>query len=294
LAGSEASSVLMAESDLVVIFGATWWPQAYTPPSARIVQIDAAKENIGMSHPVTRGLVGDLRAILPRFVELPKRSRELGSGDLVKERDAWLRRIAQVRSDWRQRIDEEAAPEGSPLAPQRVMRIISESVAADAIIALDTGDHTLWFNRVFENRGQRVLVSGRWRTLGFGLPAAIAAQLAIADRQVVAIAGDGGVVQTLMEFRTAVNLELPITLIVLNNGSYAIEKNRMELAGLSLMGSLLGNPDFAAIARACGGSGYAAATSEEFRSALLEALADRRPSLLEVSTAPLTVPHTKI
>lgn len=290
LAGSEATSVLMAESDLVAVFGATWWPEEYTPPAAKIVQIDAAAGNIGVGHPVARGLVGDLRGIMPRFVQLAQAPG--GSG---RKRESWRRRIAAVRAEWVERMDAEAGQSGSPVAPQRIMKLIAERVDKDAIIAIDTGDHTLWFNRCFENSGQRVLVSGRWRTLGFAIPAAIAAKLAEPTRQVVAIAGDGGVVQTLMEFKTAVSKRLPITVIVLNNGSYAIELNRMELAGLDKSGSLLDNPDFAGIAEACGGKGFKASTAEEFGGCLASALADGSvPSLIEVMTAPLKVPHTKI
>ncbi|WP_274365995.1 thiamine pyrophosphate-binding protein [Paenibacillus thermotolerans] len=288
LAGSEATSVLMAESDLIAVFGATWWPEEYVPHEARIVQIDAAAGNIGVGHPIARGLVGDLRDILPRFVQLAQAPG--GSG---REREAWRRRIAAIRAEWFERLDAETRQSGSPIAPQRIMKTIAESVDKEAIIAVDTGDHTLWFNRCFENRGQRVLVSGRWRTLGFAIPAAIAAKLSQPEKQVVAVAGDGGVVQTLMEFKTAARLNLPITVIVLNNGAYAIELNRMELAGLDKSGSLLDNPDFAAIAEACGGRGYKASTVEEFGSCLASALADESmPSLIEVTTAPLKVPHT--
>ncbi len=293
LAGSEAASVLMGESDLVVMLGATWWPDEYTPPSARVVQIDAARENIGVGHPLARGLVGDLRDIMPRFVQLAAATRSDGAD---RDRDAWRRRTAEERRRWNARIAEEASQSGTPIAPQRIMRTIAESVADDCIIALDTGDHSLWFNRIFAFRGpeQQVVMSGRWRTLGFALPAAIAAKLSHPHRQVVAIAGDGGVVQTLIELKTAVKLGLAMTIVVLNNRSYAIEMNRMKLEGLHTIGSTLDNPDFAAIAKACGAIGLKASTQDEFRTALGEALRADRPALVEVDTDPLQVPHTKI
>lgn len=288
LAGSEAASVLMAESDLVVICGATWWPEEYTPPQARIVQIDAVREHIGIGHPLVRGLVGDLRQILPRFAQL---STALGRDPGVSP---WRKRIAAVRGAWMKRLAAETAQEMSPLAPQRVMRVLSEVVPPSAVIALDTGDHTLWFNRCFENRGQRVLISGRWRTLGFAVPAAIAAKLAEPKRPVIAVAGDGGVMQTLIELKTAARMELPIVIVVVNNGAYAIEKNRMELAGLDSSFSMLDNPEFVELAKACGGTGWKAESEAAFREALHAALAETaRPALIEVLTAPAVVPHTK-
>jgi pyruvate oxidase len=289
LAGSESASVLMAESDLVIICGATWWPDEYAPPTARVVQIDAARENIGIGHPLARGLVGDLRDIMPRFAGMAS----MLARDEKAEAD-WKHRITDVRLQWQKRMEKEASQDGSPLAPQRIMKLLSESIPPKAVIALDTGDHSLWFNRAFENRGQRVLISGRWRTLGFALPAAIAAKLTQPEQPVVAIAGDGGVVQTIMEFQTAVTQKLPIVLIVLNNGAYAIELNRMEQAGLHTLGSKLHNPDFVRLAEACGGVGYRAETADSFRECVTKALASERPVLIEVATAVVKVPHSKI
>ncbi|WP_281884355.1 thiamine pyrophosphate-binding protein [Paenibacillus sp. YYML68] len=288
LAGSEAASVLMAESDLVIICGSTWWPDEYTPPAARVVQIDAVRHNIGINHSLQRGLVGDLKEILPQFVQMSGKLSQRGGNE------EWKRRIAEARGQWTARLQQEASAEGSPIAPQRLMQVLSEQLPKDAVIALDTGDHSLWFNRCFTNRGQRVLLSGRWRTLGFALPAAIAAKLAEPARPVVAIAGDGGVVQTIVELKTAVKLGLGLTLLVLNNGSYAIEKNRMELEGLELVGSELDNPDFVKLAEACGAVGCRAQTVEELRDCLRKAGSESRPVLIDVAAASLKVPHTKL
>jgi len=312
LAGSEAASVLMAESDLVVVCGATWWPDEYAPPDARVVQIDVARENIGLGKALVRGLVGDLRDILPRFVRLAESlgrergegggrdvaSRASGAAEAAEGREGdrapWRRRIAEVRGEWTERLARETSAEGTPLAPQRAVRVLSDAVPPEAVVALDSGDHTLWFHRVFANRGQRILVSGRWRTLGFALPAAIAAKLAEPARPVVAVAGDGGVVQTIVELKTAAKLGLNVVLVVFVNGAYAIEKNRMELAGLDPLGSELDNPDFVALAVACGCAGYRAATEDAFRAALAAAFADDRPSVVAVDVAPLKVPHTRM
>lgn len=289
LAGSEAAGVALAESDLIMLCGATWWPDEYTPPAARIVQIDAARENMGAGVPLLRGLVGDLRDILPRFVGMAK---SFARDEAAMA--AWRRRITDLRMEWVGRLEREADVDVTPMAPQRIMRELSDAVPPEAIVTLDTGDHTLWFGRSFYNRGQRVLLSGRWRTLGFALPAAIAAKLTEPNRPVVAVAGDGGVVQTLLELRTASRLGLPIVLVVLNNGAYAIEKNRMKLAGLDTIGSTLDNPDFAALAAACGAAGYRAANAAELGDALERALREKRPALIDVATAQTVLPHTKI
>ncbi|GIP33846.1 thiamine pyrophosphate-binding protein [Paenibacillus sp. J2TS4] len=285
-AGSEPSSVLLAESDRVLMLGATWWPEDYVPAQAPILQIDIAPAQIGAGHPLAQGIVADLASGVSELAERLGRQ---------PDRTEWRERTAKLREAWKQRMEQEAALEGSPLPPQAVMSILSGQVSTDAILTVDTGDHTLWFNRIYQAREQqRVLISGRWRTLGFALPAAIAAQLCHPERQVVAIAGDGGSVQTLMEFQTAAELALPIVLIVMNNGAYAMERNRMQVEGLSLMGSAIRNPDFAGIAAACGGYGCRVEDRNGLRAALKEAMARKHPSLIEVVCDDMMVPHTSM
>ncbi|KEQ26220.1 thiamine pyrophosphate-binding protein [Paenibacillus tyrfis] len=286
-AGSEASSVLLAESDLIVILGATWWPDDYVPTQARIVQVDWNREAIGLGHPLHKGVVGDLGQIVPQLAAAGHIS--------AKDRSAWRARVRDVCTGWKRQIEDEARADGTPIPPQRVMKTIADHVSDHAIVAVDTGNHTLWFNRIFQAKaGQDILISGRWRTLGFALPAAIAAKLCYPDRQVIAVAGDGGVVQTLMEFQTAAEQQLPIVLVVFNNSAYAMEQDRMNVAGMNLTGSALQPPDFAAIAEACGGSGYRASSAAEFEQSLTKALIGSKPALIDVRTAAIPVPHAKI
>ncbi|UJF36394.1 thiamine pyrophosphate-dependent enzyme [Paenibacillus hexagrammi] len=285
-AGSEASSALLAESDLILVLGGTWWPDEYTPTQARIVQVDRSPGHMGIGHELELGVVGDLAQIVPRLLEL--------AAAKPLDRAAWKQRVAEAAGAWKAKLEQEAGADASPMPPQRAIRALSQVIAPDAIIAVDTGDHTLWFNRIFQARSQEILISGTWRTLGFALPAAIAAQLEHPERQCIAIAGDGGSVQTLMEFQTAVQLGLPIVMVVMNNGCYAMEKNRMTGSGLQTLGSELVNPDFAMLAQACGGTGRKACTGAELEKQLSEALAARKPCIIDASVAPAVVPHTKI
>lgn len=289
-AGSEASSRLLAEADVVAIFGATWWPDDYAPSASgpRIVQIDVAPRNIGVKHPVELGVVAALEQAVPALAERLRLTPQ-------PDRIGWSGRIRQLAGAWKTAIETEASRTGTPIPPQRLMRALAEQAAADAIIAVDTGDHTLWFNRIFQARPQqRFLLSGRWRTLGFALPAAIAAQLAHPGREVWALAGDGGAVQTIMEFSTAVRHNLPLILIVVNNGAYAMERNRMSASGLTPLGGRAGNPDFARLAAACGGEGYKADHIEALERALTEARRNKKPAVIEVLVDDTVVPHTRM
>ncbi|MDF2726060.1 MAG: pyruvate oxidase [Paenibacillus sp.] len=287
-AGSEASSKLMAESDLIVMLGATWWPDEYVPTEAQVLQIDKNSAIIGQGHPLAKGIVGDIADIVPKLLEWL--STQAGT-----DRTDWKRRIGVVNSAWKSTIEAEAGHSEQPLAPQRVIRALSQACADDAVITVDTGDHTLWFNRGFQAKpGQDILISGRWRTLGWALPAAIAAKLEQPQRHAVALAGDGGAVQTLLELHTAVQCGTPIVLVVMNNSAYAMEKNRMISAGMQTLGSELSNPDFVKLAEGCGAVGFRAETAEEINRVLRQALNCGKPALVEVKTAAALVPHTKI
>ncbi|MBA4494832.1 thiamine pyrophosphate-binding protein [Paenactinomyces guangxiensis] len=283
-AGSEVSTGLLKQADLCLILGATWWPEEYVPKSVPIVQIDAAEENIGRTHPNVASLVGDFSYLIAEVI----------FGVESKENPSWMEEIQQKKSFWTQKIREEAEQNTATPEPQQVMRAISKYVRQDAIIALDVGDHTLWFERIFQTTNQEILISGRWRTLGFALPAAMAASLVFPERQVVAIAGDGGIMTTLADLSTAVTYQLPLIIFLINNGSYAMEKNRMKVAGLQPLGSDLPNPDFAALARAFGAEGVRVEQLSELEPAIQTALASNQVCLVDICCNDPVVPHTHI
>jgi pyruvate dehydrogenase (quinone)/pyruvate oxidase len=273
--GSAASTTMLFEADTILIAGATWWPTSYTPPVAKIIQIDVAPENIGRNMPVNYGVVGDLAVLLQKI-----------TGRLAeKKREQWLDRLHSVKKNWLTTIAPEISAEGSPVPPGYLLKTLEDFIKEDAIITLDTGDHTVWFNRLFSGSKQEVLFSGKWRSMGFGLPAALSAKIAKPDRQVVALVGDGGLAQTLAEFSTAVRYNLPITVVVMNNGYLAMEKDRMQLAGMNYEATSLTNPDFAKYADLCGGKGFRVESTTELADALQAALDGSGPTLVDVLTA---------
>jgi pyruvate oxidase len=231
------------------------------------------------------GIVGDLNDIVPRLLTT------LGQ---QPDRTDWHDLVTRTTQDWKSRITAEANQDTEPLEPQRIIKAIADHVAADAIISVDTGDHTLWFDRIFQAQNQDILISGNWRTLGYALPSAIAAKLEYPERQSVAIAGDGGAIQTLLELQTASQHNIAVTLIIMDNGWYAMEKTRMEAAHMDTLGSKLANPAFGKIAEACGGKAWLAGSVAELESALKQAILEQnRPTLIQVKTAMPMVPHTK-
>lgn len=272
--GSEASRHVLEEADLILILGSTWWPTPFVPSSAQIIQIDADPLNIGRMVPVAFGAAGDLARILPLVSQAIH----------PVNRTHWVNRLHTLRQEWESHIAPELLP-AEPIPPGFLIKTLENTIATDAIIAVDVGNHTVWFNRIFTGSHQSILVSGNWRTMGFGLPAALSAQITKPDRQVVALVGDGGFAQSMAEFSTAVRYQLPITVIIMNNGWLAMERDKMELKQMDPNTLTLTNPDFAQYAEICGGRGFSVSQSNQLAATLQEALNCNQPSIVDVKTA---------
>lgn len=285
-AGTEISRELLVKADLCIVLGATWWPADYVPKSVQTVQIDAAVENIGESHPVAAPVVGDLSTALS----------QLTSHVRQKKNEQYAAEISQKKIAWNNRVEEESKLESpnDSISPAYAFSVMQECIDDDAVITMDVGDHTVWFERIFQIKRQKLIISGTWRTLGFGLPAGIACQLAVPDRQVVSVAGDGGVAYSIMELITAVTYKLPLTLFIMNNQSYAMEKNRMIVEGLDTLGSQIPNPDYAALAKACGAESIRVSKPGELEPSIRQALTSRTTSVVEIMCTAPVLPHTKI
>ena len=281
--GNPLAKDLFKNTDVVLIVGATWWPENYVPTSAKIIQIDNVVENIGKGIPVNIGVVGDAKKLV-----------SLLSQNLKKPQNPhWVKQCQTVKDKWNKINDQERSTSGSPIHPARIVKAINDSVANDAIISVDTGDVTVWVNRSFVPTQQTFLFSGTWRTMGFGLPAAMAAKLVHPGKQVVAVVGDGGLEMSLADLLTAVRYELDITIVVFNNHSLQMEKDKMLVGGYEPKGVSLTNPNFMQIANGCGLKGFEIKNEKELDNILKEALVFNGPVLVSVETAPIVHPETQ-
>ncbi|MFZ5642101.1 MAG: thiamine pyrophosphate-binding protein [Bacillota bacterium] len=281
-AGSPASEKILKQADLCLVIGANWWPSKYVPANIPIIQIDRTPTNIGSTTPVSYGIVGESGSILDKI---------LGMLDVTPNLE-WIGIIKDEIQAWLEMLQNEASGSNTPVHPASIVKALQNNIPEDAVICLDTGDHAIWFGRVFRGANQRVIVSGKWRTMGFALPAALAACINAPGRKVIALAGDGGFTMTMQEFLTAVRYSLPITVVVFNNSSLATEKNKMTAGGLDPAGTYLNNPDFASYATNCGGLGIRVKHQEDLDSALLEAINSSKPTLVDIITDSIAVPGT--
>jgi pyruvate dehydrogenase (quinone)/pyruvate oxidase len=278
--GNPFVAELFKQADVVLTIETSWWPEGLVPSKARIVQIAYHPMDLGGSVPMDVGLAGDTANILPQLIAGLKP---------YEPNPDWIRQIEQCKQAWFKQNENERNQAMSPLHPASIIHIVEQNIAEDAVFALDEGDSTLWFLRNFRAKCQQVLLSERWRTMGFGLPAAMAAKLCSPEKQIVCITGDGGLEMVLADLLTAVRYGLPITVVVLNNGTLQMERDKMIMKGLQPEGTELTNPDFAKVAEACGWNSFHVETAEQLDAALKQSLSGNKPALLDVFTA--KIPH---
>jgi acetolactate synthase-1/2/3 large subunit len=174
-----------------------------------------------------------------------------------------------------------------PVDLGEVMAFLRRRLPGDAIQTCGAGNFTVWAHRFAEFRQYGTQVCPRSGSMGYGVAAANAAKLVHPDRIVVCFTGDGDFVMSSPEFATAVQYDLPIVVILVNNGMYAtIRMHQERLFPGRVIGTILENPDFPALAQAYGGYGERVESTEGFEAAFERALASRKPSLLELPVDP--------
>jgi pyruvate dehydrogenase (quinone) len=252
------------------------------PSQTRAVQIEIDPMRVGLRYPVEVGLVGDskttLRALLPLLASRTDRE--------------FLEKAQEGMRAWRTLMHERASREDMPMKPQVVAHHLGELLRSDAIVSSDSGTIATWFARhIPVKRGQMHSLSGTLASMANGLPYTIAAQLAYPERQCIGFVGDGGFSMLMAEFSTAVKYKLPIKIVVMKNNTLGqIKWEQMVFLGNPEYGCELEPIDFAAFARACGGSGYTIEDPKRCRATLEQALATEGPVIIEAVIDPFEPP----
>lgn len=283
--GNPFASGLCKQADVVLAVGTSWWPEQHVPEHAQVIHIEERISAIGEVIPSQFGIVGNIAEIIQALTE--------GMADYRSNPD-WLGPVNQCKQAWNEQNNLERAISSSPLHPAAIVSAVEQNIDKDAIIALDEGDVTLWLLRNFRGTAHHFVLSERWRTMGFGLPAAMAAKCSYPNRQVVCITGDGGLGMVQADLITAVRYGLPITVIVFNNETLQMEQDKMMMKHLRPSTTDISNPNFVQIAEASGWAAKRVETNEELRLALDEAKSTSKPYLIDVLTANITHPDFQI
>lgn len=271
--------------DALLMLGTDFPYPDFFPSGAKIIQVDVRGEQLGRRVPLDLGVVGTVEDTVRALVPLLDRKDERG------HLDDSLKHYAKTR----EKLDDLAEPvkEGRAQHPQFVARAIDHVAADDAVFLPDVGSPVMWAARYLHMNGRRRIVgSFSHGSMANALPQAIGVQAAHPGRQVVALAGDGGLTMMLGELLTLVQENLPVKIVVFENSSLNFVELEMKAAGFVNWGTGLRNPDFAEVAKSIGLLGLRVDRSEDLEPALAEAFAHDGPALVNVITErqELTVP----
>jgi pyruvate dehydrogenase (quinone) len=287
LLGYGACYEAMHAADLVLLLG-TDFPYDTFLPQARTVQVDIDPAQLGRRTPLELGVVGDIGqtvgALLPK---LTRKDDRRFLHDMLRRHERALSRVVEAYTRDVQRH--------VPIHPEYAADVLDELAADDAIITSDTGMCNVWAARyVTPNGRRRILGSFKHGSMANALPHAIGAQFAAPDRQVIAMAGDGGLAMLLGELLTLRTHDLPVKVIVFNNSSLGMVKLEMLVEGFPEHETDHDHVDFAAIARGAGLHARRIEKPGEVADGISEVLAHPGPALLDLVTDPnaLSMPPT--
>jgi pyruvate dehydrogenase (quinone) len=278
LLGFASGYKAIEEADVLLMLGTDFPYRQFYPSDAKVIQVDIRGSHIGRRTEVDLGLVGTVRdtasALLPRLRE--------------RTDDRHLERARKHYRKTRASLDAQAVGDRdrTPVHPQYLTRLVDELAEPNAVFTVDVGSVVTWAARYLRMNGRRRLLgSFNHGTMANAVPQALGAQAAYPGRQVVALAGDGGLTMMLGEIITAVQNRLPIKIVVFNNSSLNLVELEMKAAGIVNYGTDLENPSLAAVASACGLHAVRVSRPTELRAALSDAFAHDGPALVEVMTA---------
>jgi acetolactate synthase-1/2/3 large subunit len=277
------------QSDLVILVGgrmAEMPSQSYTlfnipKPQVDFVHVHADAEELGRVYHPTLGIHATPRAFAAALETLQPPNTIPWSAD-----------TKQAREDFLSWTDQPPRGPGA-LDMGQAMLWLRNYLPQDAIICNGAGNYAIWVGRFLRFRKFATQLAPNSGSMGFGLPAAVGAKRQFPDRMVVAFAGDGCFLMNGQEFATAVQYDLPIIAVIVDNGMYGTIRMHQEREYPGRVSATkLKNPDFAAYAKAFGGYGERVETTEEFGPAFERAVASGRPAILHCIVDPEAITPT--
>jgi pyruvate dehydrogenase (quinone) len=284
--GTKAVYNAVMHCDLLLMVGTDYPYSNFLPRKGAVIQIDERAVALGRRTPTAFGAVGSARPTLKLLL-----------GRVAPKSDtSFWERVTKERREWDAMLDKQADPARSKdcIHPQAVARAVSDLARPDAVFTLDTGLNTLWSgNWIRQSGSQRIIGSFNNAAVGTALGQANGVQVLDRSRQVIALCGDGRFNMLMCEFLTAVHHKLPVKVAVYNDSAFGLIALEAESVGLPPFrtGIEFPNPDFAALARACGGHGFTATQPHELRTVISEALAVDGPAIIDAVVVANELPN---
>ncbi|ACU88534.1 biosynthetic-type acetolactate synthase large subunit [Desulfomicrobium baculatum] len=249
---------------------------------AKIIHIDIDPTSISKNVVVDVPIVADCKQALAGLIEEAAKIKDV---DWQAKHETWNTSLTEMRASHPLGY----AKNGGSIKPQWVVEKIHELSKGEAIIATEVGQNQMWAAQFYTYRKPRTLLtSGGLGTMGYGFPAAIGAQFAFPDKLVVDIAGDGSIQMNIQELATAVSYQVPVKIVILNNGYLGMVRQWQELFYKKnyCATCLHTNPDFVALAKAYGAGGFLVERPEDLEATLKEAFAYPGPVIVDVRVEP--------
>lgn len=274
------------DCDLLVMVGTDYPYSNYLPAHGNVIQIDERAQVLGRRTPTELGVIGSVRPTLKKLLEKVA----------AKNGTKFWDKVTGERHKWDEKITKQAdlARSKDIIHPQAVARTASDLAKRDATFVIDTGLNTLWSaNWIRQSGSQRIIGSFNNAAVGTAVGMANGIQALDRSQQVIVLTGDGGFNMLMGEFMTAVHHKLPIKVIIYNNSALGLIKLEAESVGIAPFREAIEfpNPDFAALARACGGHGFAARKPGDLVAAIRGALEADGPAIVDAVVAADEVPN---
>jgi pyruvate dehydrogenase (quinone) len=290
--GTKAVYNAVQNCDLLLMIGTDYPYSNFLPTKNTVIQIDERPQVLGRRAPTALGITGSTRPTLKLLLERVS----------AKTDSRFWDKVTHERRKWDEMLDKQSDLKRSEdrIHPQAVARAVSDAARRDAIFVLDTGLNTLWSaNWIRQTGSQRIIGSFNNAAVGTALGHANGVQALDRSRQVIALSGDGGFNMLMGEFMTAVHHRLPVKVIIYNNSALGLITLEAESVGLVPFREAIEfpNPDFAALARGCGGHGFTARQPGDLKAAIRDALAVDGPAIVDavvVADEMPNMPHIEL
>ncbi len=296
--GSFASNEAARNCDVLMAVGvkfddrssSSWIPgYSYNIPPTKLIHVDIDVEEIGRNYPVHIGIVADARTLLRQMLGILDAKPYTGPSE---EQKAWLADTAKWREQWEEFIRPGWTSDVTPMHPQRVVEALRKVMPDDGIILPDSGIHHNWIVQFWKaRRPQTVLNTWGFSAMGFGVCGVLGAKLAAPNRPCVAVCGDGGFMMRPDALCTAVENDIPAVWLIWNNFAFgairdiqtgALGKREIATSFVREATGEFYNPDFVALARACGADGIRVERPADLPGAIETALKAHAPFVLDV------------
>ncbi len=288
--GSKAAMKLIAQADVVIAIGTRLGPFGtlpqhgidYWPKNAKIIQIDNNPEMLGLVKQITMGINGDAKATTKVILDSLQTNNEKTQAHANKK--ARNDEISKQKKAWEEELNTWGQGTSSPINPRRALRELEKAMPKNAMISTDIGNICSVSNSYLRfEEPNSMFAAMSFGNCGYSFPSAIGAKVARPDRPAVAYVGDGAWGMSLNESLTCVRENIPVVVVVFNNGQWGAEKkNQVDYYDNRFIGTNIENPSFAEICIAMGGNGIRVDHPDQIGDAVKKAIASNKHTVVEV------------